>query len=433
MRKVDPFELLGPIYTMGPLSRSDLAQIAKVAPSHVSIVVREMINGGLLIERGFVPSTGGRRRILLHVNPDAAQLIGIDIGRTNTTILVADLVGNVLARDWYPTEPSRGRDGLLKILHTEVRARLATFPRIAAIGIAHSGVVDSNAGKVLFWPMVEGWKDTPLRQLFEDTYGLPVSVDDRVRAMAFAEQRSGHLAGLRNFVFVYVGTGIMSAIFIDGHLYRGRNGLAGELGHTTVAEDGEPCSCGNRGCLERLSSAAAIVGRVRTELERGSSSILTREAGDHFDKISVEAIVEAAKSHDRLAERTVSEAAIHLGIALASVVNLLNPEMVILTGRVPQAAGELLMGPLLYNLRQRAFPEAVENLSVTVSKLGAEAAAVGIALTAGELLLKARCRGATRDNGVPLGNDSLPASDRYGDSQVNSQTQTHKEFPGGIH
>src|ERR1017187_7818925 len=142
MRKVDPFELLGPICTMGPLSRSDLAQRAKVAPSHVSIVVREMINNGLLVERGFVPSTGGRRRVLLQINPDAAQLIGIDIGRTNTTILVADVVGNVLERTWFPTESSRGRESLLRLLHDEVKSRLARFPRIAAIGIAHSGVVD---------------------------------------------------------------------------------------------------------------------------------------------------------------------------------------------------------------------------------------------------------------------------------------------------
>ena len=420
MRKVDPFELLGPICTMGPLSRSDLAQHAKVAPSHVSIVVREMINNGLLIERGYVPSTGGRRRILLHVNPDAAQLIGIDIGRTNTTIVVADLVGNVLERAWFPTESSKGKDRLLNVLHEEVRARLRRFPRIAAIGIAHSGVVDSDAGKVLFWPMVEGWKDTPLRQIFEDTYGLYVSVDDRVRAMVFAEQRSGHLAGLRNFVFVYVGTGIMSAIFIDGHLYGGRNGLAGELGHTTVVEDGEPCSCGNRGCLERLSSAAAIVGKVRAELGRDSSSTLSQGAGDHFEKITVEAIVAAAKAHDRLAERILSEAAMHLGIALASVVNLLNPERVILTGKVPQASGELLLGPLLYNLRQRAFPEAVADMAVTISKLGEEAAAVGIALTAGELVLKARCRGTVVETGVHQNGDPVAATGQFEGDQAST-------------
>jgi len=393
MKKVDPFNLMGPIYSSGPLSRLELARQARVAPSHVSIVVREMIDKGLVIESGFVPSTGGRRSGLIHVNPDAAQLLGIDVGRTNTSILVADLAGKVLAREWFPTRPSQGRESLLGVLHAEVQARLARFPRIAAIGLAHSGVVDPNAGKVLFWPMVEGWKDTPLRAVFEDAYGLEVSVEDRVRAMVLAERRSGNLAGLHNFILVYVGTGIMSAIFVDGHLYGGRNGLAGELGHTTVVEDGEPCSCGNRGCLERLSSAAAIVGRVRAELASGSFSLLVPEGNGSLENISIEEIVAAAQAHDRLAERVVAEAAQHLGIALASVVNLLNPESVILTGKVPQCAGDLLLGPLLYHLRQRAFPKAVEGLSVSVSKLGEEAAALGIALKAGEQVVKTLCRG----------------------------------------
>jgi predicted NBD/HSP70 family sugar kinase len=184
----------------------------------------------------------------------------------------------------------------------------------------------------------------------------------------------------------------VSAIFFDGRLYGGRDGLAGELGHTTVADNGETCSCGNRGCLERYSSAAGILERVRAELERGVSSVLTEDTGADLSRLSIEGIVAAAQAHDRLAERFLSEAGMYLGTALASVVNLLNPEKVILTGRVPQTSGELLLRPLLYNLRQRALPRAVENLQVVVSQLGQEAAAVGISHVAGEQVFKARCR-----------------------------------------
>lgn len=401
MRKLDPYELLRPIYKQGPLSRIELARLAKAAPSHVGAVTREAINAGLLIERGFAPSTGGRRGLSLSVNPGLAHLMGIDMGRSNTSIVVTDFAGSVLAHDWFPTAPSRGRDEMLEALHGEVQARITRFPSIAAIGIAHSGVVDSRAGKVLLWPMVEGWKDTPLRQIFEDKYGLAVSVEDRVRAMAIAEQRAGHWAGLHNFVLVYVGTGIMSAIFIDGHLHGGRDGLAGELGHTTVIENGEPCSCGNRGCLERYSSAAAIMARVRKEIERGVDSSLSPSSNAHPEEISVEAIVSAAQAHDRLAERFLSEAGTYLGTALASVVNLLNPERIILTGRVPQTSGDLLLRPLIYNLRQRALPKAIENLPVVISKLGDEAAAVGISHAAGAEVFKARCR-AMGENGSLL-------------------------------
>ena len=392
MRKIDPYDLLAPIYKLGAVSRVDLARLARVAPSHVGGLIREAIKKGLLVESGFVPSTGGRRKVLLQVNCDVAQLMGIDIGRTNTAIVITDFAGKVVSHEWFPTVPSRGKEGLLEELHQHVKSRLKRFPKVAAIGIAHSGVVDSAAGKVLIWPMVDGWRDILLRQIFEDEYGLSISVEDRVRAMAMAEQRSGHLTGLRNFVLVYVGTGIMSAIFFDGRLYGGRDGLAGELGHTTVADYGETCSCGNRGCLERYSSAAGILERARAELQRGVSSVLSEEAGSDLSGLTIDGIVAAAQAHDRLAERFLSDAGMYLGTALASVVNLLNPEKVILTGRVPQTSGELLLRPLLYNLRQRALPRAVENLQVIVSQLGREAAAVGISHVAGEQVFKARSR-----------------------------------------
>jgi N-acetylglucosamine repressor len=392
MRKADPFNWLKPVYTMAPLSRGALAEMTKVTPSRISVVIRQALNRGLLVERGFTPSKGGRPRILLQANPDFAKLIGIDIGRFHIRFVITDFVGKVLNYDWLPTEPSKGKNHLLLVVHEKLKSQLAQCPEIAAIGISHSGVIDPHAGKVLFWPMVEGWEEIPLRQIFKDTHGLPTFVEDSVRAVAIAEQRFGHAKGLRNFLLVSVGWGIGSAIFIDGRLYIGRDGLAGELGHTTVGENSERCSCGNQGCLELLSSASAIVRRVRSELERGVDSSLKREIGKTLDQLSVEVIVAAAKSGDRLSERILSEAGTHLGTALASAVNFINPEKVILAGKVPQAAGEILLNPLLYSLRHRALRHAVKDLAVVVSQFGEEAAAVGMALVAGEGVLKARCQ-----------------------------------------
>jgi len=355
--------------------------------------MREALNRGFLIERGSVPSGGGRRRILLEANPAFAKLIGVDIGRNHTRIVVTDFVSKVLAYKWLPTEPFKGKDHLLQVVHDEVKSKLAQFPDVAAIGISHSGVIDPQAGKVLFWPMIAGWENTPLQQIFETAHGLRTYVvGDGVRARAICEHRFGHGKGLRNFVLVDVGMGIGCGIFCDGHLYVGQDGLAGELGHTTVAENGDLCSCGNRGCLELSASAAAIVRRVRFELEQGVTSSLAHDVGGNLEQLSVEAIVGAAKAQDRLAERILSEVGTHLGTALASMVNLLNPQKVILAGKVPQAAGEILMGPLLFSLRHRALPQSVKNLAVVVSQLGEEAAAVGTTLIAGEEVLKASCR-----------------------------------------
>ena len=393
MRKSDLFNLLGPIYTEGPFSRSDLAEMTNIAPSHVGVLTRKALNDGYIIENGFAPSSGGRRRVLLAANPSFARLIGVDVGRAHIRIVVTDFVGKVVDYKWLPTETFKGKDHVLRLVCDELKARLSTFPGVAAIGITHSGVIDPQAGKVLFWPMVQGWEDTPLRQIIEDEHGLPTFVvGDSVRAAAIAERRFGHGKGLRCFVLIAVGWGIGAAMCVNGQMHVGRDGLAGELGHTTVAEDGEVCSCGNQGCLELYSSAAAIIRRVRSELERGVFSSLIQDVGGGLNQLSVELIVTAAKSHDRLSERVLSEAGTRLGTALASMVNLLNPEKVILAGSVPQVAGEVLLGPLLYVLRQRGLPRAVKNLPVVVSEFGEEAAAVGMALVAGEGVFQTCCR-----------------------------------------
>jgi predicted NBD/HSP70 family sugar kinase len=377
---------------MGPLSRADLAEMVNVTPGHVSFVIRQALNRGLLIENGLAPSNGGRPRILLHANPDFAKLIGVDIRRNRIGFVVTDFVGKVLTNKWLPTEAARGKDRLLVAVHEELKSQLAQHPNIAAIGIAQSAIIDPHAGDVILWPMVEGWDETPLRRIFEDAYGLPTFVGNCVHAIAIAEERFGHAKGLRNFLLVNVGWGIGSALFIDGRLYNGRDGLAGELGHITVEENGERCSCGNQGCLELLSSASAIVRRVRSGLEQRINSSLNRKIGEKLDKLSVDAIVAAAKSGDRLAERVISEAGTHLGVALANIVNIMNPEKIILAGKVPQAAGEILLNPLLYSLRHRALRHAVKDLAVVVSQSGDEAAAVGMVLVAGQEVLKARCR-----------------------------------------
>ena len=392
MRTGDICDVLKLICRRGPISRVEIAQQTRFAQSYVGAIVREAQNRGFVVERGFAPSGGGRRRVLFELNPCLAQLVGIDMGTANLRLVVADFAGKVLSHRCLPSEASKGKDHLLRLVHVELKRALQQYPEIAAIGISHSGVIDHQAGKVLFWPKVSGWNDVPLKGILEEAYGLPTLIEDSVRSMAKAEQTFGLGKDLPQFVFVTIGMGIGCAIFFDGHLYEGADGLAGEFGHMTVEENGNLCTCGNRGCLELYSSASAIVGRVRAELGHGVGSSLGSEFGDHLDELTVEKIVAAAQAHDRLAERVITEAGMHLGTALAGIVNLLNPRKIILGGRVPQAASELFLSPLLYNLRHRALPQAVEKLEISVSQLGEESAALGAVLMTREIVLAARCR-----------------------------------------
>ena len=406
MRKADPFNLLRLLYASGPLSRTDLAKKSGTAASYVTAVISRTQASGIVSETGALPSTRGRRRVLLSINPDLAQLLGVDIGRWHVRIAVADFAAGVREYVCIKSEAALGREHVLQLVQNALERILPKYPQIAGVGISHSGVINQREGKVLFWPQFTGWEDTPLKEIFEQKYGLPTFVQDEVRAMASMEHRFGQGKDLRNFVFLYVGMGIGSAIYVNGRLYSGSDGLAGEMGHTTVENDGPLCSCGNRGCLELYASAAALITRVRSELGHRVSSTLNGDR--NLDSLSIEEIAAAAEANDRLAARVLSEGGGYLGTALAGVVNLLNPERIILAGKVPRSQEGIYFTSLLYNLRDRAYPQATRNLQVVVSQLGEDAAALGAAVIAGEHVLKTRCREMEQSNPGGLGKDPKP-------------------------
>lgn len=391
MRSSDLIQFLKLIYAEGSISRAALAEKTRLAPSYITVTIRQLQEKGWLLEGERVRSHAGRRRRLLHINPELAHLLGIEIGRAYSRIVVTDFLGTVLSRKRISSQVSKGRDHVLGLIHPEVKAFLQHDPRVQGIGIAHSGVIDPVGGSVLFWPEVQGWRDVPLKQIFEGEYGLLTVVEDSVRTWAKAEQQFGQGRGHSNFVCIDIGLGIGAAIFVDGHPYVGASGLAGELGHTTIDENGDLCSCGNRGCLEVVSSGAAIINRVRSALEKGVGSILGENSTSSSENLSIQSIVTAAKAHDRLCELILREAGTHLGTALAGLVNLLNPETIILGGAVPRAATNLILEPLLGTLKARAFQQSVNRVDVAISQLTDDATAAGAALAVAERTLEDLC------------------------------------------
>jgi len=390
-RTLDLADFLSFIYSGTDISRRSLVEKTQFAPSYITTVVRNLLRRGLLLERGSVPSKGGRRRVLLEVNPELAHLVGVEIGTANCRIVVTDFTGRVLSFKKFPSQVSNCKDRTLDLIHQEMQGILKQDGRIGGIGIAQSGVIDRETGTVLFWPKVQGWKDVPLKSIFETAYGIPTILEDSSRTRGIAERRYGHAKGLSNFICVNIGIGLGSALFFNGQLYVGSYGLAGELGHTTIDENGALCSCGNRGCLEVYSSGWAILSRVRSALEKGVDSSLLELVREDPARLTIEAIVSAAEAHDRLSETVLTEAGTHLGTALATLSNLLNPERIILGAAVAQTAGHLLMDPLLNSLRRRAFHQSVRNLNVVISQLGEEAAAVGAVVVVAEKIIRKLC------------------------------------------
>ncbi|HZT70289.1 MAG TPA: ROK family transcriptional regulator [Terriglobia bacterium] len=387
MKRNDLLKVLQAIYSQGQTSRAALAETLGFAPSYISALVAELRQAQLIEEGGRSPSRVGRRRVLLQVRSDLAHLLGIRIGRANTRIVVTDFSGGVLTLRTMPTEIGRGEQHVFDLIEREIGSTLHADPLIRGIGVAISGVIDRHSGTVLFWPKVPGWTDVPLKRRIQAKYSLPVVVEDTARTMALAEKRFGSAKGYREFVYVVVSMGIGAAIYIDDRLYLGADDLAGELGHTTIDERGDLCSCGNRGCLEVFASGWAIINRVKSGLSQGVHSSLASLMATRPDQMSIEAIVGAAKEGDQLAQTVLREAGLHLGTGIATVINLLNPEAIVLGGEVPPAAKAFLIKPLFHSFRARTLNRSVRNLKVIVSRMGGESGAVGASILVAEKLL----------------------------------------------
>lgn len=213
--------------------------------------------------------------------------------------------------------------------------------------------------------------------MLEETFALPATLDDSTRTMAIAEKHYGVGQGLADFLYISVSMGIGAALFIDNKLYRGPGGLAGEFGHMTANRNGPLCSCGNYGCLETAASCTAIMEAVRGALEKGVDSRIPELANGDLEHISIEMVAQAARENDGLAFRVLHEAASQIGIALADVVNLLNPRIVVFGGPLFRHGASLLLDPLQRIIKQHALEKSANEVQLKISGLESEASALG--------------------------------------------------------
>ena len=223
------------------------------------------------------------------------------------------------------------------------------------------------------------WRNVALREMVEARFNVPCIVEDSVRMAALAEKQVGGALELPDFVYIRIGMGIGSCIFIDGEPYRGAGGSAGEFGHMTVDENGPLCYCGNNGCLSALASCSAIIQGVSGAIRKGVHSRIQEMVENDLDKINIEMILQAAVESDSLAFRVLNDASVHIGVALADVVNLLNPSVVIFSGPLFQSNAQLMLESIQRVIRQRALEKAANEVQLIVSTLGAEAPALGAA------------------------------------------------------
>jgi len=299
--------------------------------------------------------------------------LAADIGGTKTSCTVATEAGEILAAARAPTPVAEGPEACLGIIGRLLRqaAGEAGVPPegCRAIGAAIGGPLDSRRGIIYSPPNLPNWEAVPLKDHLEAEFGLPAHTENDANAGALAEARFGAGRGAQNVVYLTLGTGIGGGIIADGRLYRGTTDDAGEIGHTTVLPGGPPCGCGKRGCLEALVAGPAIGRRAREKARAQPDSLLWEGAGGDESAIGGETALHAAQRGDAAALEVWAETAEYLGLGIANLVQVLNPQVVAL-GTIAIAAGDLLLEPVRAVVRREAWPRAVEAVRIVPAELG---------------------------------------------------------------
>ena len=356
------------VLTRGPLSRRDAARMTGLSAAAVTKLVKPMINHGYLIENDRQAGVPGRPQIPLQVDAERHHAVGIKVMNGEIVGVVADLHGEIQSAHrlkYRDTSPLGVVNAIGEMTGTLLERSPVERSRLLGLGVGIGGHVNSATGMVVQSPVL-GWRDVPLRALLLEQMTVPVVIENDVNTLAVAEQWFGAGSRFPSFALVTVGAGVGCALVLDGHLWRGVSGAAGEFGHMVVDPTGPLCHCGKKGCLEAVVGDAAI------------AAAMSAAAGRRITKVSQ--VVAQAHAGDPDARRVFTEAGVALGRAIAALLNLLNPPLVILSGE-GMTASDLFIDALRAELDRDAFSSTATDATVLVRPLPDETWARGAAAT----------------------------------------------------
>jgi glucokinase len=314
-------------------------------------------------------------------------VVGVDLGGTKVLAGVVGQDTTVLSRvkrrtATYRDQPAALLDLLAEVIRSAAEQAGQALDAIAAVGLGVPGSLDLDRSVVLVAPNL-GWKNLPARgELHQRLGGLPVFLDNDVRCAALAEHALGAGAGRRSMVAIFVGTGVGGGLIEDGQLVRGTRGGAGEIGHMVLRAKGPRCSCGRRGCLEALAARPAVVRFVAKQIRKGKRTTLTHTSSNGAQRLTSGELREAVRKGDRVAIRAVRRSARYVGLAAGGLVNLLDPELVVLGGGVVDALGQQYVDWAAGRARAQILAERSRHLPIVAAKLGDDAGLLGAALAA---------------------------------------------------
>ncbi|SEG71293.1 ROK family protein [Paenibacillus sp. UNC499MF] len=362
----------------GSMSRIELAQRTELSRATISMSIQELIELGIAHETETRQSTGGRRPTDVELMPNTHLVLGADLNQHGWMLGAFDLLGSTADSRHIPLSrltPEAAFRALVDELPSFI-SKLDKSP-MPLLGISLPGIVDSNQG-VLRSSAVLGWQEVGWGSLFERELGWPTTLINRSRARGLTECRYGSGKEHRHMIYIGIDAGIGAGIYVDRELIHGAIGGAGEIGHTTVTDGGPLCPCGNTGCLQTLSAAQAIELEARRLLRSGAASSMQPQSVSDLQLLRAEHVCAAAEHGDELAAQIIEKAASYLGTAMANLVNLLNPESIILGGPIPKDSS-LYVKTAEKVMRQRAMSTLSWDTEVKVGQFKEIGGALGAA------------------------------------------------------
>jgi predicted NBD/HSP70 family sugar kinase len=371
IRAINRSAVLNTVKREGPISRTEVAQITGLSAATVSGITADLIASNLIFEKEAGDSSGGRRPILLALNPRGGFVIGLKLAEKNVIAALTDLEATVIAKDNCPLENhaiQAALDCIVKSVRTLLKKSAIREDLLIGVGIGLAGIIDGESGILRHSPIF-GWRDIPLKSILQKRLEVPVYVDNDVNTLTLTEQWFGAGQGVDHFLTVTIGRGIGLGIVLHGKLYHGVHGGAGEFGHTVVDPEGELCECGKRGCLETMVADPWLVRRAEKASQEQRLPAIIKD---------VEGLVETAREGHPEAISIFAAAGDALAQGVANLINVLSPELIIISGEGVRA-GDLLFEPMYAAIDKYVMPGLVEDTEVRIDLWDDDAWARGAA------------------------------------------------------
>jgi glucokinase-like ROK family protein len=391
VREMNLSSVLRHLHNQAPLSRARLANLTGLNKSTVSNLVEELLERGLIYETGLNQSGTGRPSTLLELNPQAGCVIGVELGVDFISVVLTDFIGQILWRQLESADPAEEQattlKQTLKLVDKAIAISKTKNPRLLGLGVAIPGIVDLTEGVLVLAPNLH-WRNVPMKEIFSDNSGLNVFIDNDANAAALGEHLFGVARQTRDFIFVFAGIGIGGGLFLNGELYRGNKGYAGEIGHFPILLETSHTTCnwGNPDRWETYANQYSVIQRMQARLEIKRSSIIPRLMAEQNAPLSIHLIKQAADAGDVEALDTFAETGAAMGMGIAGLVNIFNPEKIILGGPM-SIAGDYLLPAIKESVEKHSLPEIIQQMEILLSAFGSDASVIGsIAIVVDDIL-----------------------------------------------